>query len=174
MIKVAVTLILILGFSGCTGLQNQGPGGKGAKVLSVPFFPQEENQCGPVSLAEVYNFWGVRITPERIAEDIFAASVNGTLDMDMLLYPRRSGFRTLTYRGGMEDIRNRIDNGYPLIVLVDLGFSIVQKNHFMVIVGYNNNGIYAHSGRERGKFFPYAELERIWKRTGYWTLLIQP
>ena len=167
-----IVLVILLG--GCAGLETQGTKGRGDVMLSVPFFPQDAYQCGPVSLAEVFNFWGVKVTPRKIAGDIFNTRLNGTLSMDMLLYPRKAGFKALVYKGGMEDIRDKIRKGYPLIVLVDFGFYVIEKNHFMVVVGYNNNGVFTHSGKEKEKFFTYSELQRIWKKTGYWTLLIKP
>jgi len=169
-----VLIILLAVISGCAGLETRGEKETADVMLPVPFFPQDAYQCGPVSLAEVFSFWGRRAAPEEIAGDVFNARLNGTLSMDMLLYARRAGFSTSAYTGGMEDIRDKIRKGYPLIVLVDLGFSVIEKNHFMVIVGYNNNGIFAHSGKEKAKFFSYGELLRIWKKTGYWTLLIKP
>ncbi len=170
----SVILVILLVVSGCAGPEVQGKNGKGDVILSVPFFPQDAYQCGPVSLAEVFNFWGSEVNPQEIAGDIFNARLNGTLSMDMLLYPRRAGFRAAAYKGGMEDIRDKIQKGYPLIVMVDFGFFVIEKNHFMVIVGYNNDGIFAHSGKEKEEFFSYGKLERIWKKTDYWTLLIEP
>ncbi|GMT48454.1 MAG: peptidase C39 [bacterium] len=167
-------IIFVILLGGCAGLETQGTKGRGDVMLSVPFFPQDAYQCGPVSLAEVFNFWGVKVTPRKIAGDIFKARLKGTLSMDMLLYPRRAGFKASVYKGGMEDIRDRIQQGYPLIVLVDFGFYVIEKNHFMVVVGYNNDGVFTHSGKEKEKFFTYSELQRIWKKTGYWTLLIKP
>ncbi|GBE37011.1 peptidase C39 family protein [bacterium BMS3Bbin07] len=177
----SVILVILLVVSGCAGpetwknpetLEKKGRGDN--VMLSVPFFSQDAYQCGPVSLAEVFNFWGYKVAPQQIAGDIFKAHLKGTLSMDMLLYPRRAGFRASAYKGGMEDIRDKIQKGYPLIVMVDFGFFVIEKNHFMVIVGYNNDGIFAHSGKEKEEFFSYGKLERIWKKTDYWTLLIEP
>ncbi len=172
--KAIFTVIVVIILSGCAGIENQGKERRGGVILSVPFFSQDAYQCGPVSLAEVFNFWGDKVTPGEIAGDIFKSRLKGTLSMDMLLYPRRAGFSTSAYKGGMDDLRDKIRNGYPLIVLVDFGFYVIEKNHFMVIVGYNSNGVFAHSGKEKEKFFTYSELQRIWKKTDYWTLLIKP
>jgi len=159
---------------GCAGVGIRGEKERAEHAVAVPFFPQDAYQCGPVSLAEVLAFWGLDVTPEEIAADVFSSRLSGTLSMDMVLYPRRKGFRASAYSGGVEDIHDKIRQGYPLVVLVDFGFSFVEKNHFMVIVGYNDNGVFAHSGRERGKFFSYGRLQNIWKKTGYWTLFIRP
>lgn len=173
-IRPWIAIILLLGLSGCAAPLQHGRSGKGDVRLSVPFFPQERYRCGPASLAGVLNYWGVETTPEGIAEEIFSASAKGTLDMDMLLYPRRHGLRSTMYAGSLQDLRDRIREGHPLIVLVDMGLSFVQKNHFMVVVGYNDEGVFVHSGKEREGFIPFEDFERIWERAGRWTLLIQP
>ncbi len=172
--KTVFLIIFVILLGGCAGLETQGKKERGDVMLSVPFFPQDTYQCGPVSLAEVFNFWGVKVAPRKIAGDIFNARLNGTLSMDMLLYPRSAGFKASAYKGSMEDIRDKIGKGYPLIVMVDFGFFVIEKNHFMVIVGYNNDGVFAHSGKEKEEFFSYSKLQRIWGKTGYWTLLIKP
>ncbi len=173
--KAVSSLLLLLLFTGaCTGLEHREGKGKAEVMLPVPFHPQDAYRCGPASLAEVLGYWGVEVTPREIEEEVFKPSLRGSLTMDMLLYPRKAGFKSSAYGGGMEDLRDRLRQGYPLVLLVDFGFFVVQKNHFMVAVGYNGEGIFAHSGREKARFFPYAQLERIWKRTGYWTLLIHP
>jgi len=42
-------------------------------------------------------------------------------------------------------LKKNIDSGYPLIVLVDYGFWAFHSNHFMVVVGYNEDGVIVNS-----------------------------
>ena len=141
-------------------------------IQNVPFHPQEEFQCGPASLAGVLNHWNINVSPEEIASEIYSKSAKGTLNIDMVLYAEKTGLKARQYRGSMEDIKNKIDSGYPLIVLVDEGVLVYQRNHFMVVVGYGEEGILANSGREQHKFIPFKEFLRSWERTKFWTLLI--
>ena len=143
-------------------------------IENVPFYPQEAFQCGPASLAGVLNFWGLPVTPEEIATEIFSPSARGTLNLDMMLYPEKKRMKTIYYKGSMDDIRNKIDLGYPMIVLVDLGFLVYQQNHFMVVVGYDENGIIAHSGKDRLKPIPLKNFVKTWEKTNFWTLWIKP
>jgi hypothetical protein len=48
-----------------------------------------------------------------------------------------------------KDLKKNIDSGYPLIVLVDYGFWAFHSNHFMVVVGYNENGVIVNSGQKK-------------------------
>lgn len=131
-------------------------------------------QCGPASLSGVFNFWGKKVSAEEIAEAIYSKSARGTLTMDMVLYAERKGFAVRQYQGNLEDIRKNIDSGYPVIVLVDYGFLVYEKNHFMVVLGYNEDGVIVHSGKEREKFIPLKDFLTPWRKTNFWTLLIVP
>lgn len=94
--------------------------------------------------------------------------------MDMVLFPEKKGFAVRQYQGNLEDIRKNIDSGHPLIVLVDYGFSVYEKNHFMVVLGYREDGVIVHSGKEREKFIPLKDFLSPWRKTDFWTLLIVP
>jgi ABC-type bacteriocin/lantibiotic exporter with double-glycine peptidase domain len=153
---------------------DENPSVKDRIIPNVPFFPQEMYQCGPASLAEIFHFWGKKIFPEEIASEIYSKSARGTLTLDMVLFPERNGFAARQFKGDISAIQKNIDAGYPLVVMVDLGFSFYQKNHFLVIFGYNENGLYGHSGKEESKFLPIKSFLKTWEKTNFWTLLITP
>ena len=148
-------------------------------IQGVPFFPQEEFQCGPSVLASMLNFRGNRIVPEEIARAIYLTDIQGTLKMDMVSYLRRyegkGGIAVFETQGDIEGIKQDIAGGYPVIVFVDLGVWGIRKGHYMLIVGYDDErgGIIAYSGRERDKFISYHRFLKMWKRGGYWTVRIK-
>lgn len=142
-------------------------------IQNVPFFPQEDYQCGPASLASMLNYRGVSVTPAEVAKAIYSKSAKGTLNIDMALYAHSRGLEASQYKGGPDDLREKIDSDQPLIVLVDYGFSVFQVNHFMVVIGYGEEGVVANSGREEKKFIPLSDFMKSWKKTGYWTLLVK-
>ncbi len=166
-------LILPILFS-CAGPLRVEPSQPLQSIENVPFYPQERYQCGPASLAGVLNYWDVNTSPEAIATEIFSESARGTLNADMIFFAERENLAARQYRGSLEDIRTKIDSGYPLIVLVDDGFWIYQKNHFMVVIGYNSDGIIANSGKTQRKYIPNKSFLRSWKRTNFWTLSVTP
>jgi ABC-type bacteriocin/lantibiotic exporter with double-glycine peptidase domain len=153
---------------------NDNPSERNRIIPNVPFFPQEMYQCGPASLAEVFHFWGKKVSPEDIAKKIYSKSARGTLNLDMVLFPERNGFAAKQFKGDIEVIRKNIDAGYPLVVMVDLGFSFYEKNHFLVIFGYNEEGLWVHSGKEKSTFLPIKSFMKTWEKTNFWTLLITP
>ncbi len=164
-------LILFLLFS-CAAPSSILPTKDSRIVEGVPFYPQEEYQCGPASLAGVLNYYGVKVPPAEIAAEIFSRSARGTLDMDMVFYAQRKGLKAEQYSGGWEDLRRSIDSRKPLIVLVDEGFWVYQKSHFMVVVGYDEKGVLVNSGGEEHKFLSRGSFLKTWERTKFWTLRI--
>jgi len=149
------------------------PGGS-RMIEDIPFFPQEIYQCGPSSMAGIMHYWNAKDSPEAIAEEIYSKSAKGTLTMDMVIYAREKGFEVVEYEGSIPDLKENIDLGYPLIILVDYGFWVYQRNHFMVVIGYNRDGIIVNSGKEQYKVIPANTLLKTWKKTARWTLLIRP
>ncbi|NWF76675.1 MAG: C39 family peptidase [Nitrospirae bacterium] len=139
----------------------------------MPFFPQDAYKCGPASLAGVLNYYGVNESPDDITREIFSKGAKGTLTMDMFLYAENKGMYVKQYIGNIEDIRKNIDSNNPLIVLVDYGIYFYKKNHFMVIIGYNERGVIVNSGRKKGQFIFYDDFLKIWEKTNFWTLLIK-
>lgn len=184
------TGIITLSLAGCVTsgkYQKQSPDNYDANyypssfyIQDVPFFPQEEYQCGPSVLASVFNFWGYKIDLKEISKAIYVENIKGTLKTDMVNFAKRfaENNRVSVYevKGDIEIIREDIINGYPVIVFVDLGIWNIRKGHYMLIVGYDDlhGGIIAYSGVEKDKFILYNRFMQIWKRGGYWTLRIIP
>ena len=164
-------LIFLVACAAVPPLKDSGPQ---EIVAEVPFFPQERYQCGPASLAGVLNYWGILVTPEEIAEAIYSRSARGTLDLDLVFYGEKKGLKAALYEGSRDDLGKNIKDKIPLIVLVDEGFLAYQKYHFMIVVGYNDQGIFAHSGGERQRFYPWPGFLKTWEKTKNWTLRLTP
>ena len=143
-------------------------------IKNVPFFPQEDYQCGPSSLAGVLHYWGSDIAVEDIKGEIFSRSARGTLTMDMLLYAQNKGFAASQYTGSLNDLKSKVKLGHPLIVLVDYGFFVYRADHFMVVIGFDDDGIIVNSGKSEKLHVPNKDFVKIWQRTNNWTLWIKP
>jgi hypothetical protein len=146
----------------------------------IPFFKQEDYQCGPTVLATVIDFWykrtgkGAWITPEQIVPEIYSPTARGVLGIDLEIYAQKQGFTGRQFAGNVADLRKAIDIGTPPIIFVDYGFGLYQRGHFMVVTGYGPEGIVVNSGSYENRFIPEKELERTWKKTGYWTFILLP
>ncbi len=177
---VAFAVFVLMGLWACTAgpPRNNAPGfasGTGiGPIKDVPFYPQLAYQCGPASLAGVLHYYGDAVTPTEIADDIFRQNHRGTLTLDMVLYARQKGFTSTWYSGTPEDIRRALDDDIPLIVMVDYGFAGISKNHFMVVVGYDSEGIIVNSGKTQEKRIGWDRFLTHWERAQRWTLRIEP
>lgn len=170
---------LFFSVAGCRTLPEQLPADV-TMIHQVPFFEQEDFQCGPAALATVINYWFIktkrdgRITVESITRDIYSKAARGVLGVDLELYARKHGFDAVQLNATMEDIRAAIDNGVPVIVLVDFGKGPFHQNHFMVAKGYYRDGMIFNSGRRENYLMTGEAFARIWKRASYWALFIKP
>jgi len=142
-------------------------------IENVHFFDQDDNQCGPSTLAGVLNFYGVHVLPEEIADEIFSKNVRGTMTFDMLFYAQKKGLYARQYRGNIENLQENILKNHPLIVLVNFGNSLFQVNHFMVVKGYSDTGFIVQSGNNKNKHISFGKFLDIWNSTENWTLLIK-
>lgn len=150
-----------------------------ARIIDVPFYKQEEYQCGPSALATVMNYWCIKtakgcVSMEEISSEIFSSSARGVLGIDLELYAMKRGFSTEQFSGDTNIVKESIDSETPLIIMVTYGFLFYQINHFLVVTGYDEKGIIVNDGRNQNKHLRYEKLDRIWKKTGYWTLRIKP
>lgn len=141
-------------------------------IAGVPFFAQEDYQCGPACLAGALNFLGERTTPKAVADKIFREEVRGATTLDMAVYPRTIGYDTRWYSGSMRDLQTAVDSGRPRVVFVDYGIGPVSAYHFMVVVGYAPEGVIVNSGSEEHKVIAWPSFMGPWEKTGHWTLEI--
>ncbi|MHB8833797.1 MAG: C39 family peptidase, partial [Desulfobacteria bacterium] len=61
-------------------------------IAGVPFLPQEDDTCGPSSLAMVLGFLGDDVTTREIVRDTRTEGLKGTLITDLAGAARRRGF----------------------------------------------------------------------------------
>ncbi len=162
----------------CASTYRLPPAGSfdGYMIEGVPLYTQKRLMCGPASLAGVLGYYGLKLSPDRIATELSTERLGGSLAIDMLLFAKKQGLTARYYRGSVDDLKERIKGDLPLIIFVDLGVGSYRIGHFMVVRGYDDSrgGIIVHSGKARPEFIPYKRLEKIWKKTGFATLLIRP
>jgi ABC-type bacteriocin/lantibiotic exporter with double-glycine peptidase domain len=178
-------VVCVLGFgwflSGCGGhfgapaQENLGDA-KVHRLASVPFFPDDTDQCGPATLASVLTYWGVPSDPVTLKGQIYSSRLRGTLPIDLLLAAQAHGLKAESYKGSLDNVRSELEAGHPLVAFLNLGFEFFPQGHYVVITGYDDQrqGVYVHSGLERDEFLSYAHFLRSWEKTGRWTLRILP
>jgi len=141
-------------------------------IAGVPFLPQEDDTCGPSSLAMVLGFLGDDVTTQEIVRETRTEGLKGTLITDLTGAARRRGFAAEVADLDLPRLRERISAGVPVILLVDLGVWTWSRPHYLVAYGWTPEGVVAHSGREQGKVIPFPTLDAQWAKMGRLAIVV--
>ena len=142
-------------------------------IADVPFLPQEEDTCGPSSLAMVLGFLGEKVDTSEIVRETRTEGLKGTLITDLAAVARRRGFAAEIVDLDLPRLRERISAGVPVILLVDLGIWSWSRPHYLVAYGWTPDGVVAHSGQERGKVIPFSTLDAQWAKMGRLAIVVR-
>jgi ABC-type bacteriocin/lantibiotic exporter with double-glycine peptidase domain len=146
----------------------------GATVIpGVPFLPQEEDSCGPSSLAMLLRFYGWEVGTGEIIRETETAGLRGTLITDLAAAARRRGLEAEVVDLDLARLRERISEGIPVILLVDLGTWVVSRPHYLLAFGVTRDGVVAHSGLEKGKVIPFPALDSQWAKMGRLAVVVR-
>lgn len=173
-------IICLLGLSGC-GLLAPKPAPwpdeapERVTVAKVPFFAQEDFQCGPAALAMVLGWSGVEITPDELVSEVYTPGRKGSLQSALIAAARRHG-RVAYPISGMDILMTELSANHPAIVLVNLSFDWDPKWHYAVAVGYDQpaSEIILHSGTIANERLSLRVFNNIFERSDYWGLLVLP
>jgi hypothetical protein len=149
---------------------------RGYYIEGVPFYRQSEATCGPAALAGILAFRGRPESLERITDAVYLPELRGTLPMDMERFAREAGFKTTSSHGTLGELKASIRKGTPVICLLDLGFGLYHRPHYVSVVGFDDVSavIIAHDGRTPNSLIGYEKFDKAWTRAGRWMLVIQP
>lgn len=141
-------------------------------VLPVPFIAQKPNYCGPAALAMLANYYGCAVSQDEIAGAIYLPDIGGTLTSELSDYARRFHLWVRQYRGSVDDLRQKLDAGIPLLVLGRFG----EQPHYFVVLGWDDfrQVVTAHSDTRPRYEMRVEDFLRHWDRANRWTLLVCP
>lgn len=160
---------------------SQDAGAKPSVTLSariqleqVPFFPQEDFQCGPAALATVLQASKVDILPEALVSQVYVPSRQGSLQVEMLAAARRYGRISQTLAPNLEGLLAQVQAGKPVLVMQNLGLSWYPQWHYAVVVGFDlpRGEIVLRSGLVRDYRISLALFERTWQRAEHWAVVL--
>ena len=147
-----------------------------AELTQVPFFAQEQYQCGPAALAMALNAAGVKVTPEALVDQVYIPARKGSLQIEMLVSARRHGLVSYELAPQLTDAMREIADGTPVIVLENYGFRIFPIWHYAVLIGYDldQGQVLRHSGIHERQTMPFGVFEYLWKDEGHWAMVAVP
>ncbi len=161
-----------------SSLVQRRPPGLAAKVeiTAVPFFPQEDYQCGPASLAAALVHAGREATPDSLLPQVFLPGRKGSLQAEMLATTRRHRLVAYPLAPRLEDLMREIAAGVPVVVLQNLALNWAPRWHYAVAIGYDleSREIVLRSGVTRRETMSLDTFEHTWARSGHWAMLALP
>jgi len=178
----AGVFLLAAGLSGCASLVPQTmslrdawPAGVAQKTElgEVPFFPQQDYQCGPAALATTLVDAGVQVTPEDLVALVYAPARQGSLQVEMLAASRRHGRVSYQLAPRFDDLLREVAAGNPVIVLQDTGLGPMVNWHYAVVIGfdYPAGELYLRSGQTKRLAIPFTVFEYTWRKSRYWAMV---
>lgn len=181
----AFLILLLTGLSGCAtlvpqtmGLRDAWPQGvpERSELREVPFFAQQEYQCGPAALATTLVHAGAPVTPDELVKRVYLPGREGSLQAEMLAAPRRYGKLSYQIAPRFDDLLREVAAGNPVLVLQDNGVGPITNWHYAVVVGfdYPAGELYLRSGETRRLAVPFTVFEYTWKKSNYWAMLTMP
>lgn len=143
------------------------------ELAHVPFFPQEEFECGPAALAMVAHAAGVKASPEALVEQVYLPGRQGSLQPEMMAATRRQGLLAYPLQPKLEDLLREVAAGNPVLVFQNLAFSIYPLWHYAVVIGFDQERrvLLLHSGVTARMEISLFAFERTWARGQYWAML---
>lgn len=177
---LAFAILLTMVLAGCSekNFADLQPGlaKEGHSIYGVPFFKQEDSSCGPAALASVASYWGKKVSMDQVIAKVYLPQLHGTLPMDMESFLREQGFKTASFAGTLDELKELVRKDVPVICLIDLGFSVYRRPHYVTVIGFDDvdTVIIAHDGVKAQTVISYDHFLQEWGRAGNWMLVAQP
>ncbi|MNS29258.1 Peptidase C39 family protein [compost metagenome] len=141
------------------------PGGRqiqafsdGSRVIKdVPFFSQgRDNTCAQAVMSVVLNYWGKKQGYQDLVNEKNRFNLPTTQD-GIVATLKNKGLQAKAYReGNFGFIKKLVDDGKPVIALLEFNNSLTQQ-HYITVIGYNelSNKIIFHDSIDG----PYRQLD---------------
>lgn len=146
------------------------------ELVDVPFFAQDDYQCGPAALATVLVHGGVAVTPEQLVSKVYVPDRLGSLQAELLAATRRHDRVPYRLPGTLLSLLEQVDAGRPVLILQNLGFERWPTWHYAVVVGFDadTQRFLLRSGAERRHRISARRFLASWQRAGRWAMVAVP
>ncbi|MEZ5492395.1 MAG: PA2778 family cysteine peptidase [Gammaproteobacteria bacterium] len=141
-------------------------------IDELPFFPQEQYQCGPAALATVLNASGLAVLPEDLVSQVYVPGRRGSFQAEMAATARTRGRIAYQLQPHLSVLFREVSAGNPVLVLQNLGLESLPKWHFAVLKGYDraSNQVILNSGVTENYRVRLRIFERTWTRADRWAV----
>ena len=167
----------VFGLSGCISLPPEAVALSGeppVELDDVPFFPQQDYQCGPAALATVLTARERATLPEDLVHEVYVPGLKGSLQPEMLAAARRRGVLPYVLDQSLEALAGELAGGRPVLVLQNLHWLGPAAWHYAVVVGLDpaREEVILRSGTQRRRVEPLWRFLRTWDAADRWAVVI--
>lgn len=141
--------------------------------LDVPFFAQDEYQCGPAALAMLLKWSAVDVSPEIIKPLVYVPEKQGSFPIEMVAAVRQFNRIPYVIEPSISALLKELEAGNPVLVFQNLGLDWFPKWHFAVVVGVDvaANQVTLHSGTIEKHTMTLDKFEYTWRRAKKWAMV---
>jgi tetratricopeptide (TPR) repeat protein len=155
----------------------RGMTGRAQHTLILPSADNnEDNPCMPLAINVVLKYWGVEVIRDEVNERSKKYdNLKGSIFMEGIEIAESHGFVAYIYKGNLLDLRKRIDQGMPIIVIMPGIQETVQ--HATIVTGYSleEGRIFTYVPEpDTEGAFPENTFIDFWKQDGSISIMILP
>ena len=174
---MALLAVTVFGLSGCITLPPEAAALSGrppVELADVPFYPQEDYQCGPAALATVLTASDRATLPEDLVPEVYVPGLKGSLQPELLAAARRRGVLPYVLDGSIETLAGELASGRAVLVLQNLHWLGPAAWHYSVVVGLDpgREEVILRSGTERRRVVPLWRFLRTWEAADHWAVVL--
>lgn len=142
--------------------------------LSVPFYAQDEFQCGPAALAMLLNWADVVVSPQQLEPLVYVPEKQGSFTTEIVAASRQFDRLPYVIEPRMLALIEELSAGNPVLVFQNLGLDWFPQWHFAVVTGFDlsNNQITLNSGTIQAHKMTLDKFERTWQRAQKWAMVV--
>ena len=177
---IAILLIAIATLSACALTRSELTPAATAhlparvELAQVPFFAQDDYQCGPAALATVLQSAGHDTTPDALTEEVFLPGRKGSLGVELLAATRMRNRVPYLLPETPVALLEELAAGRPVLVMQNLGLERLPAWHFAVLVGYDldEQTMILRSGTAQRLVVGERRFMRTWERARRWAVVV--
>lgn len=143
-------------------------------LTGVPFYPQEDHQCGPAALATVLQFSGLQISPQALTDSVYTPGRQGSFAAELMAASRQHQRLPYIIEPQLSALLATLAHGLPVLVLQNNGLSWYPVWHYAVVTGYDrqHDQLIMNSGRSQNLRISLSVFERTWARSQHWGMVV--
>lgn len=173
-LPLILPLILLGGCAAHPERQLLREAGAAVELAEVPFFPQDDYQCGPAALATLLVDGGIDVTPQQLVSRIYIPDRRGSLQAELLAATRSHGRVPYLLPESLAPVLDELQAGRPVLLLQNLGFTRWPVWHYAVLIGFDadKDAFLLRSGAIHRLQTSARRLLTSWERAGRWSMVV--